>query len=385
MKTANLLLALEDDILRRDVTYLLEKSERPCSLEAQNPSDWRGLLNRVSQHRPEILVIQLSALGTDLSNSLRAIKKSAPQTKIVALHSSADPQTILTAMRAGANEFIHPPFEETFTTAIERLIDSHTEEQRPERRGKVIGFLSAKGGCGATTLACHIAADLKHQTGQSVLLADLDLSSGMVGFLMKIASQYSVLDAVTNLVRLDESLWKALVAEWKPGLGVIPSPDGFTHESAPGRDDLRQVVRFMRTQHDWVVLDLGRSFNEVAAALYQELDELLLISVLEVTALHGLKAIAQKLRDRGEDLSKLQLVLNRTPKMMDITQEDLQKVLGRPLYAMLPNDYPSLYQAYSTGTLLPANNRLAQQFSVLTSKLAGIEAVKRQRKFSLFR
>ena len=385
MKTANLLLALEDDLLRRDVNYLLEKSESPCSVQEQNPSDWRGLLNRVSQDRPEIVLIELAAIQSDLTNLLRALKRSSPQTKIVALHSSDDPQTILAAMRAGANEFIHPPFGETFAPALERVIDSHTEEQRPERRGKVIGFLSAKGGCGSTTLACHIAADLKSQTGQSVLLADLDFTSGMIGFLMKVGATYSILDAVTNLGRLDESLWKALVSEWKPGVGVIPSPDDFSYESAPGRDQLRQVVRFMRTQHDWVVLDLGRSFNEAAAALYQELDELLLISVLEVSALHGLKTVAQKLRDRGEDLSKLQLVLNRTPKMMDITHEDLQKVLGRPLYAMLPNDYPSLYQAYSTGTLLPANNRLAQQFSVLTTKLAGIPAAKPQKKFSLFR
>jgi pilus assembly protein CpaE len=385
MKTANLLLALEDDLLRRDVASLLEKSEKPCTFQEQSPSDWRRLLNRVSQDRPEIVVIELAAVETDLTDALRAVKKSSPQTKIVAVHSTNDPQAILAAMRAGANEFIHPPFDETFSPALERVIESRIDEERPERRGKVIGFLSAKGGCGSTTLACHVAADLRRQTDKSVLLADLDLTSGMVGFLMKVATGYSVLDAVTNLARLDESLWKALIAEWKPGLGVIPSPDAFSHEKAPARDELRQIVRFMRTQHDWVVLDLGRSFNEVAAALYQELDELLLISVLEVTALHGLKAIAQKLRDCGEDLSKLQLVLNRTPKMMDITQEDLQKVLGRPLYAMLPNDYPSLYQAYSAGTLLPPNNRLAQQFSGLTSKLAGIKAAKPQRKFSLFR
>ncbi len=385
MKTANLLLALEDDFLRRDVTELLEKSERPCSFQEQSPSDWRGLLNRVSQDRPEIVMIELDAIRADLMAALRAVKKSSPQTKIVALHSNDDPQTILAAMRAGANEFIHPPWDETFEPALERVIDSHADDQQPERRGKVIGFLSAKGGCGSTTLACHVAADLRRQTDKRVLLADLDLTSGMVGFLMKVAASYSMLDAVTNLSRLDESLWKALVAEWKPGIGVIPSPDDFSYENAPTRDQLRQVVRFMRTQHDWIVLDLGRSFNEAAGALYQELDELLLISVLEVSALHGLKTIAQKLRDRGEELSKLQLVLNRTPKMMDITHEDLQKVLGRPLYAMLPNDYPSLYQAYSAGTLLPANNRLAQQFSVLTTKLAGIETAKPQKKFSLFR
>ena len=33
--------------------------------------------------------------------------------------------------------------------------------------------------------------------------------------------------------------------------------------------------------------------------IYSELDELLLVSVLEVSALHGLKSIAQRLRDSG--------------------------------------------------------------------------------------
>jgi pilus assembly protein CpaE len=384
MKNANLLLALEDGQLREDITGLLSDSES-SSFSEQDPSDWKAVLARITQDRPEVLLVELNAIRTDLSHAFRAVKKTAAHTKIIALHPTDDPQTIITALRAGANEFVHPPYSETFGPALQRVIESCKEEQTPERRGKVIGFLSAKGGCGATTLACHIAADLKRQTGKHVLLADLDFTSGMVGFHMKVASSYSILDAVSNLARLDESLWKALVSEWKPGLDVIPNPEDFSSENAPSRDELRQVIRFMRTQHDWIVLDLGRSLNESVAALYGELDELFLIAVLEVSALHGLKTIAHKLRDRGEDLSKLELVLNRTPKMMDITQDELQKVLGRPLYAMLPNDYPSLYQAYSTGTLLSPNNRLAQQFSCLTTKLAGIEAPKPQKKFSLFR
>ncbi len=385
MTKANLLLAFEDDLLRQDVAHLLGENGTSAVSE-QDPSNWADVVSRVGQERPEILLVELNAIKADIPTALKAVKKAALHTKIVALHSSDDPQLILAALRAGASEFVHPPFEENLTPALRRVIDQQTEGSVPENRGKVIGFLSAKGGCGATTLACHIAADLKRQTGKRVLLADLDLTSGMVGFLMKVASNYSILDAVSNLSRLDDSLWKALVSEWKPGLAVIPSPEDFSYEIAPSRDDLRQVIRFMRTQHDWIVLDLGRSLSEAAAALYQELDQLLLISVLEVSALHGLKAIAQKLRDRGEDLSKLELVLNRTPKMMDITQEELQKVLGRPLYAMLPNDYPSLYQSYSAGTLLPPNNRLAQQFAVLTTRLASLQqAPKPKKKFTLFR
>jgi pilus assembly protein CpaE len=385
MKSNHLLLAVESEALRHEIADLLSNSETSSSFTEEDPSDWKEVLHRASQDRPDVLLVELSAISTDLAIALKALKRAAPQTKIIALHQSDDPQVILAAMRAGANEFVSPPFGEHLGPALDRVIESQKDESSPERRGKVVGFLSAKGGCGATTLACHIAADLRRQTGKQVLLADLDLTSGMVGFLMKTQGTYSILDVISNASRLDESFWKALISPYKTGIDVIASPEDFSHENAPNRDQLRQAIRFMRTQHDWIVLDLGRSLNEMAAALYGELDELFLISVLEVSALHGLKTIAQKLRDRGEDLTKLEIVLNRTPKMMDITQEELQKVIGRPLYAMLPNDYPSLYQSYSAGTLLPPENRLAKQFSILTTKLAGLTAPKPHKKFSFFR
>ena len=190
---------------------------------------------------------------------------------------------------------------------------------------KVIGFLSAKGGCGATTLACHVAWELQNQTRKRVLLADLDLTSGLVGFLMKTPSSYSILDAVKNLSRLDESLWKALIVENRPNLSVIPAPASYSRWDHPDENQLKQILQFMRTQHDWIVLDLGRSLNSIATAVLDEIDQLFLVSTLEVVALHGLKSIVHGLFDQGE---KLQLVLNRTPKLMDISTQELEKILG---------------------------------------------------------
>jgi pilus assembly protein CpaE len=248
----------------------------------------------------------------------------------------------------------------------------------------VLGFVSAKGGCGATTIACHVADDLYRKTGRKVMLADMDVVSGMVGFAMKAKTTYSVLDAVQNITRLDESLWKALIVEYKPGFDVLPAPYSAAQDHYIPKQDLVDLIRFMRTQHDWTVLDLGRSLNTMMSDLYEEIDQIMLVSVLEVTALHGLKTIVRLLTERGDNLDKLQLVINRTPKTMDMTTDELAKILGRPLYAMLPNDYPSLYQSYSSGTLLSPDNRLAQQFGLLTSKITGIQTASTKKKFSLF-
>jgi pilus assembly protein CpaE len=380
MSSVKVLLSIKDESLCRKTVEALRESCEGVSFE-QHDSDWTSLLERLTKIRPEALLLDVGSVPNDLAIAIRQVKLQAPRTKIMALHSVDDPKIILAAMRAGAHEFLHPPLEESLALALDRILNSTDIDPVPSSRGKIIGFLSAKGGCGSTTLACHIAWELQNQTRKNVLLADLDLTSGLVGFLMKTPSSYSILDAIKNLSRLDESMWKALIVEHRPNLSVIPAPASYTRWDHPDETQLKQVLQFMRTQHDWTVLDLGRSMNSIASAVLDEIDQLLLVSTLEVVALHGLKSIVHGLFDQGE---KLQLVLNRTPKMMDISTQDLEKILGRSLYAALPNDYMGLYQSYSSGNLLNSNTRLAQHFGLLAAKIAGVPPMKSKKKFAIF-
>lgn len=379
MSSSKALLFLKDEDLRRQTTSILRESASHFPFESHD-SDWNTLLERVAKSKPEILILDMSAVPGELTLGIRQLRHYSPRIKVVVVHAHPDTQTILSAMRAGANEFLHPPLYETLVPALER-ISTAEEGGVPVTRGRIVGFLSAKGGCGATTLACHVSCELQRLTGKSVLLADLDLTSGLAGFLMKTPSSYSILDALKNLSRLDESLWKALIVEHKPNLAVIPAPASYSRWDHPDEAQLRQLLQFMRTQHEWIVLDLGRSMNSIAAAVLEEIDQLFLVSTLEVVALHGLKSIVHGLFEQGE---KLQLVLNRTPKTMDISTQELEKILGRSLYAALPNDYMSLYQSYSTGNLLDANNRLNQHFAMLAGKIAGVKPEKSKKRFALF-
>ena len=376
----NVLVYIRDDELERETLSTLKSQRAPIAFE-QHKGDWNSLLDRISKSKPEVLLLDLSSVPSELNIAIRQLRYHAPRLRVVALHTTPDPQIILAAMRAGANEFLHIPLGETLEPALQRMLSAADEESAPPTRGKIIGFLSAKGGCGATTLACHVASELQNITHKNVLLADFDLSSGMVGFLMKTPSSYSVLDAIKNLSRLDQSLWKALIVERRPGLSVMPAPASYTRWDHPDENRLQQALQFMRTQHDWIVLDLGRSLNSIATAVLDEIDQLFLVSTLEVVALHGLKSIVHGLFEHGE---KLQLLLNRTPKMMDISTQELEKILGRSLYAALPNDYMGLYQSYSSGNLLDTGSRLGQEFAQLASKIAGVTHVKSKKKFALF-
>lgn len=361
----------------------VQRDYRPVQVDSHDPEDWQGLIVQLSQLQPDVLLLELDSIADRLENALDEIRAGCPGIKAVLVTQNLDSQQILRSIRAGADEFVHPPWEQNLTVALQRLAAAVTPKN-DRQNGKVIAFLSAKGGCGATTLACHVATGLHRRGGKSVLLADLDLTSGMVDFLMKTHTTYSILDATQNVPRLDASLWKALATEVKSGLSVIPAPVSFSYQQSPAHDELCATIRFMRTQHDWVVLDLGRSLNDVASTVFNEVDQIFLVSVLEVIALHGLRNIVRRLSEWGCDLDKLQLILNRAPKTMDITKSELENILGRSLYSVIPNDYHSLNQAYSQGTLVTEGNQLKEKFSLLADKIAGVQPVKKKKMFAVF-
>jgi pilus assembly protein CpaE len=349
-------------------------------MEQSEIGDLDPLIDRIERIRPDVIFLDISRLREPLEQVIRKIRSSAGASAVLALNNSADPAAILEAMRSGAAEYLYPPMREQVRTALERIgMERKNASQSVRRGGRTIGFLSAKGGCGATTIACHAAVELPKVTNSKALLVDLDFDSGMVAFLLKTGNKYSIGDAMWNTQRLDESYWKALVTNGIPGLEIIgaPPPAG---RQAPKLEHLHFVISFVRTQYDWVVLDLGRAVSPASVAALDEIDELFVVTTFEVPALHQAKAIVQRLLGNGYSPNRLHLVLNRAPKQYEITMQELEAMLGTPVYAVLPNDYMALSECYSDGKLLPSGSNLNQCFSSLAMKIAGVQPLEKNKK-----
>ena len=347
------------------------------------PSDWVPFLERLDRVRPDVVLLDVTHLREPLEDVVKRIRATAGQPAVFALHTAAEPAAILTALRAGASEFLHPPLHDSLKAALERLGQAREASRNTHRHGgKTLGFVSAKGGCGATTLACHVAAELPSHVHDKVLLADLDMQSGLIGFLSKAKSPYSFADAVNNIKRLDPSYWRALISNGIPNLEIITAP------SIPSTKDLsaaqiKQVLAFARTQYPWVVLDLGRNLNPTTLSILDQIDETYLVMSHEVPALHQAKQMIRYLLDGGYSAANLRLVLNRMPKRLDVTLEELEQMLGIPIYATLANEYQTLQEAYSEGRLVDPNSNLGKSFGRFTAKIAGTTESKKKR-FSLF-
>jgi pilus assembly protein CpaE len=378
-------LVIETKELWDEVHATLQELPVRIVIEQHELGDLAEFLGRVERLHPQVMILEVMKLREPMEHVVARIKAGSMDPMVIALHDTGEPELILNALRAGAHEFLHPPLKANLQQALERKsLEQNKTKERLQQKGKVIGFLSAKGGCGATTIACHTAAELGRQ-GKHVLLADMDLDAGMIRFLMKTKSPYSVLDALNNLHRLDQSYWSALISNGLPGLEVISAPQALVSKQQPNQEQVQNMLTFVRGQYDFSILDLGRSLNLTAMNALDEIDETYLVTTLDVPALYRSKQIIQTLSGVGYGRERLRLVLNRMPQKLDITPDELEKMMSLPVFATLPNDYPSLYESYSEGSLLPANSRLGKELNRMALKVAGIQEEKGgKKKFSLF-
>jgi pilus assembly protein CpaE len=380
-------LAIENRELWEQTQACLGELPFRVIVEHQDVGDVSNFLDRLERMRPDVVLVDISGWREPLEGLVSSIRAVTGDPMIIALNTSADPSAILSSLRAGINEYLYPPLREPLKKALERRSAERSRRGGGGTKGagKAFGFFSAKGGCGATTIICHVAAELGRQN-QKVLLTDLDLDAGMVGFITKTSSVYSILDAITNLHRLDIHYWKALVSNGIPGVEIVASPLALASKNRPTEEQVRHVLAFVKPHYDWTMVDLGRSLSPICMAALEECDEACLVTTLEVPALHQAKQITQTLLDSGFGKHKIKLILNRAPKRLDITASELERMLGLPIFFMVPNDYPDLYETYAEGRMLNRAGELGRQISKLALKLANIEEEKKTttKRFGLF-
>jgi pilus assembly protein CpaE len=346
---------------------------------------WGEFLSRMEGAQPDLVIIEFGEIERDFAESIKRIKSISSTPRVLILNTSKEPEVILGAIRAGADEYLYPPLEADLRRALERFTAERAAMRAGTRpRGKVLGFLSAKGGCGATTLACHIGLELQRQTNMEVLVADFDLENGLIGFLTKAHTRHSILDAADNIQRLDINFWKAIVSNGIPGVDVVGAPPAGSLRIYRNPDDYKNLVRFMRANYDWTVADLGRGLTYAALSVMDELDEIYLVSEQEVPTLHLTRQLVSHMRERGIPEHRIHVIMNRMPSRSEITLEEIDRMLGISVYVTLPSEYHELYDAMAEGGFVKPESTLGRHFERIAGRITGLEIRPKKKGFSFF-
>lgn len=317
---------------------------------------------------PDVLIVDLRE-QTSFPQELGTFKRRHPRTGIIIVVASLDPAIMLDAMRAGVTEVVPEPVSSAdLRTAVDRVLGSVAP---PAEHGRVLAFVGAKGGVGTTTLAVNVAAALAAEPNASVLVTDLHITGhGDAGLFLGVEPRFSVVDALENVHRLDRAVLSSLVARAKSGVDVLGSPDR-PSVRYPEPQHIRTLVDRLASQYQYVILDVPRSDLGALDSL-EPVAAVTLVVNQELPTVRRAAQIAVLLRQRyGKD--RVASVVSRYDARAEIGQDDIERVVGLPVWAVLPSDYRRAVAAANVGRPLvrDGQSRLAAAVQQFARKLAG--------------
>jgi len=323
----------------------------------------------------DVALVDLSLPDSNGLETLLTIQRHAPGLPVVALTGLDSDSMALAAVERGAQDYL---VKGSLTTgSLVRalhyaVVRRHNAPRSVEAEpATVVGVLGAKGGVGATTIACHYAIALERQTKKKVLLVDLDTSAASASFLMKASAEFTIAEASTNLHRLDASFWERLICATSHGVDLLRSPGAMGFQEQLDGERVRHVLRFARGLYGYVVVDLGR-LNALTLSLIEEIGGLLLVTTPELPSLFETGRILKKLNELGAPSQSTHLVLNRSSKAAPCSVMDLTRAFGHPVAATFGDCTSELHWAYSDGKFLNEPNQLSKQVHQLVAKLLGV-------------
>ena len=317
--------------------------------------------------QPDVLIVDVRASRV-VPALVPVLRRQHPNTGIMIIAQSLEPSLLVDAMRAGVTEVVAEPFEQE---DLEKAVSRVSVQTSVSEVGDVVGFIGAKGGVGTTTVAVNVATMLGplSKPGRALLM-DLHQAGGDAAVFMGVEPRFSVLDAIENAHRLDQSFLKTLVTSVTSQTDLLASPD----RPSGGRLDAaktRRVVELAASTYKHTVLDLPRSDGHVIDAL-EQLKSIYIVANQELATVRSATRLAAMLRERyGRD--RVGVVLTRSDRQADIGHADVEKAVGLPVAHTFPSDYRVALLALNKGRPLSLDNHndLSASFTRFARQLAG--------------
>lgn len=324
---------------------------------------------------PDALVLHLGDTWRAELESLAAMPADR-RPPLIAVGSNNDTAAMRLAMQAGARDVLPLPLVEADLIAALARIQRDHRAVATGREGSVTAFINAKGGCGATFLACNVAHALALESRNRVALVDLDLQFGTAPLYFDLFPKRGLLQALENLDGMDDAALEGYVVRHSSGLAVLGQaaqdtlPLGST--SAERVNELLNV--FVKT-HDHTLIDLPRRIDPIAVRVLERAQHVVLVVQQAVTVLRDASRLMGCLRrDLGIGADRIAVVLNRYEKDGAISLDDVRSTLACGEIAAIPNDFRSVSECISAGQPLLSQVRSAaitKAVAALAMKLGG--------------
>ena len=302
---------------------------------------------------PDLAFVVLEEDPTAGIGLIEEVRRRSPRSHVVAVSLDDEAETIVRAMRAGADEHLSLPLsqQELFKTCIKVIELRRSRPAKDDTHGELWVAYGPKGGVGVTTLVVNLAIALQ-AAQRDVAIVDLDVHSGDAAFFLDVKPAYT-LRQVAGAEHLDPVFVRGAMIRHRSGVPILAAPAagsaGPPLELSASRT--LAILELVTGMHELTLVDTPGILSESTRAALGAADRVLLVTDLTVPALHGCMRTLDWLRGEGVDLeSTVDVIVNKhDSRSSKVTPKEASRTLGLPVRTVLPRDDAAAFEAANAG------------------------------------
>jgi pilus assembly protein CpaE len=322
---------------------------------------------------PDVLVLHVNGLaGGELEALLERPVSVRPP--IVVISETEDAAAMRYAMKAGARDFLlHSEMTEVIKS-VTAICDELTEQKQPD--GKMTVVVNAKGGAGATFVACNLAHLAVSVTEEPTALIGLDMQFPTLPSYFDMKLKHGLLQALDSVDELDAVALDAIMGSHSSGLKVLAArPDDFRFSYDSLVDKTGTLLDLLLSSYRHVVVDMPRQLDEFHAQVISRASRIVMVVQQSLPHVQDATRWQQLLRDQlGISFENMLILVNRYSKQSEIQLADIEKALPGSDVVTVPNQYKAVSESINLGIPMyeyARNSAVTRALVTVQSRLFG--------------
>lgn len=323
----------------------------------------------------QVLVVEIDPNMPHSIDRLIELGRLYPELPRIAAIANGSVPLVRTLVREGVVDVVSLPFqiEELLDASLSAIAAVKSRSHIAVKAAPLVSVIGSIGGCGASSIATHLACEIAAQfsAGRDVAMVDFDLQSGTVADYLGCTGAGSLADLLAAGGRLDQELILSIAQPTDHRVSVFAAPPDIQPIENVDTDLVLRLLGMMRQNFAGIVVDLPADWTNWALSAVSASDLVVLVVELSVNSLRQAKRRLQLFESVGIEAERIVLVANRVQKRMfkSIDMSDVSETLDREVIASLALEEPQLSSAQAQGLLVQSLSRKSK-FSGDMAKLA---------------
>lgn len=342
----------------RLVLYVLSKTTAPA-LAVDWAADLASGLQKLREREFEAILLDLNLPDSDGFDTFARVRQQSSEPAVIILTAQEDESLALQAVRSGADEYLIKSdirdryLAQRIRYAIERKRLQRQTGGKTVCKGRIFGFVGAKGGVGTTTLVLNLAAALA-QRGKSVAAVELQPGYGSFAAHLRQTPPWNtatLLKTAAEAITREEV--ESCLKEVNGGFRALFGPQRPEDYGPIGADHARAMLRNTATLAEHVLVDLPPGTAGCVTEVAPYAAFLTLLVEQDWLGLHSGAAQVPLLQTAGARAGAFGLaIVNKTPHVERMPAPEFARQLGCEIAAIIPAAGDLLAANYSSTPLV---------------------------------